>query len=84
MGDQRKSLACTIKNRLQQLDLVSKRHLTIRWPCGTPARAERVGGQYVKPGRKRVHEPPPLARRAGVGMEADDSGPGTNLAEEWI
>jgi hypothetical protein len=52
MGDQRKSLACTIKNRLQQFDLVSKRHPTIRWPGRTPARAEGVGGQYVKPGRK--------------------------------
>jgi hypothetical protein len=82
MGDQRKSLARTIENGLKQFDLVPQGYLTIRWPGRTLARAERVSGQYVKVGRKRVHEPPPLARRAGIGVQTDHSGPGPNLAKE--
>jgi hypothetical protein len=82
MADEGQRRAGVAQHRLDQLDLVGQADLPVRWPFGTLAGAVRIRRQDAKARRQQLHQAAPLARAAGVRMQADDARAAAGVADE--
>lgn len=80
MAYQREGRAGCLQHRLDERYLVAQADHAIGRPRRAPAGVVRVGGDDPKARGERLHQPAPLPRGAGVGVDADHARAGARLA----
>ena len=84
VADQAERRSGAGEHGIEELDLILQGHQPIQRPLRTAPRTVAVRRQHAVGWRQQVHQGAPLARRAGVRVDADDGRAGAGLSNEWF